>query len=298
MYPGRSYEWVATPPPGSGVSSTPRVRLPYLGPPSYRTPPRWGFPALAWRWQTAVPGAAEDLSSPVERVRSRARLAVSALWVLAAVGLIAAGAEVWRYVLLLQSRTGALSRNIVQLSDSLVVTGSVLSVCAGILSALATLWWVQAARLAAAETAGYLPAREDWRLLPGLVVPGPNLVVPGAVLAELEHAILRRPADVRPTPTGLMWTWWLTWVANWLLAVFTLLWRFRDSVQAQADGVILTTLTNLAAVTLAVLTLRLVSRFSLLLAPMDPTSVRRLRVVQVDGAPTPTRVPRPTTSAR
>nr|WP_245614538.1 DUF4328 domain-containing protein [Actinokineospora inagensis] len=201
-------------------------------------------------------------------------------------------------MLLLQSRTGALSRNIVQLSDSLVVTGSVLSVCAGILSALATLWWVQAARLAAAETAGYLPAREDWRLLPGLVVPGPNLVVPGAVLAELEHAILRRPADVRPTPTGLMWTWWLTWVANWLLAVFTLLWRFRDSVQAQADGVILTTLTNLAAVTLAVLTLRLVSRFSLLLAPMDPTSVRRLRVVQVDGAPTPTRVPRPTTSAR
>ncbi|GLW92039.1 DUF4328 domain-containing protein [Actinokineospora globicatena] len=296
----QGYEWVATPPPTNQAPEAPRLRLPYLGPPRYRTPPRWGFPALAWRWPTAVVGigALEEASGAVERVRGRARFAASALWLLAAVAVIAAGAEVWRYVLLLDSRTGALSRSVVQWSDSLVTTGAVLSIAAGIISAATVLWWLHAAREAAAETAGYAPAREDWRLLPGLLLPGPNLIVPGAVLAELEHAILRRPAEDRPRPSPLLTTWWIAWAASGLLFATTLLWRLHTSVQAQADGVLLSAATNLTAAAVAILTIRLVDRLSLLLAPIAPSSVRRLRVVRVKTQDAPTRAPRPTTATR
>ncbi|SER45771.1 DUF4328 domain-containing protein [Actinokineospora terrae] len=296
MYQG--YEWVATPPPTQRAPEPPRLRLPYLGPPRYRTPPRWGFPALAWRWPTAVVGVADEAPAAVERVRGRARFAASALWLLAAVAVIAAGAEIWRYVLLLESRTGALSRGVVQWSDSLVTTGSVLSIAAGIISVTTVIWWLHAARDAAAETAGYTPARPDWHLVPGILVPGVNLVVPGAVLAELEHAILRRPAAGRPRPSPLLITWWLTWSASGLLFATTLLWRLQDSAQAQADGVLLTAATNLAAAATAILTIRVVDRLSLLLAPIVPSSVRRLRVVRVETAAAPTRAPRPTTASR
>ncbi|MBM7771110.1 hypothetical protein JOD54_001314 [Actinokineospora baliensis] len=295
MYPG--YDWVATPPP-TAKAPDPPLRLPYLGPPKYRTPPRWGFPALAWRWPTAVAGAADEGPSPVERVRGRARLAASALWLLAAVAVIAAGAEVWRYVLLLESRTGALSRAVVQWSDSLVTTGAVLSFAAGLLSLATVLWWLHAARQAAAELAGYHPARDEWQLVPGLLIPGLNLIVPGAVLAELEHAILRRPHDERPHPSPLLKAWWTTWAVSGLLFATTLLWRIPTTAQSQADGVVLTAVLDLTAAATAVLTIRLVDRLSLLLAPINPSSVRRLRVVHIETPGTPTRAARPTTATR
>ncbi|GAA2989939.1 DUF4328 domain-containing protein [Actinokineospora diospyrosa] len=295
MYPG--YDWVATPPP-TAKAPEPPLRLPYLGPPRYRTPPRWGFPALAWRWPTAIAGAAEEGASPVERVRGRARLAASALWLLAAVAVIAAGAEVWRYALLVQSRTGALSRTVVQWSDSLVTTGAVLSFAAGLLSLATVLWWLHAARRAATELAGYHPARDDWQLVPGILIPGINLIVPGAVLAELEHAILRRPADERPNPSPLLKAWWITWAASGLLFTATLLWRLNTSAQSQADGVLLTAFLDLTAAATAVLTIRLVDRLSLLLAPINPSTVRRLRVVRIDTTGDPVRTSRPTTAAR
>ncbi|MGQ0842147.1 DUF4328 domain-containing protein [Actinokineospora sp.] len=261
--------------------------MPYLGPPSYATPPRWGFPALAWRWPTSVPGVANDEPVAVERVRGRARLAVSALWMQAVVAVLAAGAEVWRYVLLVDSRSTALSRATVDLSDTLVVSGAVLAIAAGALSIMLTLWWLALARRAAADLAGYAPPRPDWHLLPGLVVPGVNLVMPGAVVAELEHAVLRRPVAERPRPTRLVRWWWAAVVVGGLLFAATVLWGFRAGVQAQADGVLLHAATNLAAGVVAVLTALVVARLSSLIAPIDPASVRLMRVVRVDGAPEP-----------
>ncbi|GLZ41249.1 hypothetical protein Acsp05_48730 [Actinokineospora sp. NBRC 105648] len=292
---------MATPPPGVSAPAPRRVQVRYLGPPAYRTPPRWGFPVLAWRWQST----AADAESPevtaaagVERVRVRARAAVSALWLLAVLALVAAGAEAWRYALLVQSRTGALPRGTVRFSDTLVLTGSILSLVLGVLAAGATLWWLYAARRAAAERAGFAPARPDWEVGPSLLIPGYNLVVPGAIMAELEHAVLRRPAEERPRPTPLLRAWWIAWAASGLLFAVTVVWRLRDSVQAQADGVLLTAATDLAAVVVAVLTARVVTRLSSLISPVNPASVRLMRVVRVDGAPAVERAVRPATATR
>ncbi|MDQ3402235.1 MAG: DUF4328 domain-containing protein [Actinomycetota bacterium] len=287
MFPPRApVEWVATPPPGPPAPEARRRQVPYTGPPSYLTPPRWSFPVLAWRWPTSVAGIDVE-SESIERVHSRARLAMSALWLLAVVAVLTSGAEVWRYVLLLGGRTNTLPRDTVELSDTLVVTGSVLSIAAGALALTLVLWWLLPTRRAAAEAAGYEPARSDWQLLPGLFVPGLNLVVPGAMLAELEHAILVKPAAERPKPSALLRSWWIVLVGNGVLFAATVLWRFRDTAQAHADGVLLSAATNLAAGVLAVLTVLVIARLSSLLAPTDPAEIRLMRVVRVDGAPEP-----------
>jgi hypothetical protein len=278
--------WVAAPPPGALPHGRPR-RLRYLGPPSYASPPRWGFPPLAWRWPTSVPGTQTRSPASVERVRGTAGYACAVLCVLAVCTAFAAGAEIWRYVLLVRSKTGALPRATVNTSDGLVIAGAVFSITVAIFAGLLTLVWLSVARAVSAELAGREPARPDWQVLVGLVIPGVNLVVPGSVLAELEHAVLRRPLDERPRPSRLVMWWWLAWVISGLLCTATVLWRLRSGVQAQADGVLWNAVTYLAAAAVAVLTVRVIRRLSTLLAPVDPTGVRFMRVISVDGAPDP-----------
>jgi len=82
--------------------------------------------------------------------------------------------------------------------------------------------------------------------------------------------------------------WWAAWVVGGLLFAATLASRFRGGVQAAADGVVLTALTDVAAAVVAVLTALTVRRLSTLLSPIDPERVRFLRVVSVTGAPEPT----------
>ncbi|MFC7618492.1 DUF4328 domain-containing protein [Actinokineospora soli] len=283
--------WVATPPPGAYPAPRPARRVRYPGPPAYRTPPRWGFPALAWRRPTSIPGLGD--ATPPPRVRARATLAQTVLWTLALVALLAAVAEVVRYALLVRARTTALDRGTVVLSDTLVVTGATLSLIAGAGAVAATAWWLVAARRAGAEQAGYEPARPDWQLLPSLLVPGVNLVVAGAVVAELEHAALSRPADARPRPTRLVLWWWIAVAACGLLFAAAVAWRFRSGVQAQADGVLVTAASDLAAAVAAALTALVVGRLTGLLAPVDPASVPRLRVVRVSAEPDTARRERP-----
>src|SRR5437870_3252916 len=178
-------QWVASPPPGAAARVQHRRRLPYLGPPSYAGTPRWGFPALAWRWPTSVPGTRTRPPVSVDQVRVVARNTVAALWVLAAVAVFAAAGEIWRYVLLVDSRDGALPRNTVDASDALVITGALLSITFSIVGAGLTIWWLLLARRVGAEVAGHEPARPSWQVLLCLVIPGVNLVVPGSTLAEL-----------------------------------------------------------------------------------------------------------------
>ncbi|HEU5473211.1 MAG TPA: DUF4328 domain-containing protein [Actinophytocola sp.] len=298
-YPFAPPQWVATPPPGALPAAPPRRRARYTGPPVYASPPRWGFPALSWRWPTSVPGTRMRPPATVESVRSLARQSGTVLWMLTAAALLAAGGEVWRYVLLVRSRDQALGRGVVSASDALVIASAVLTIAFTLVGAFLTVWWVLQARAVAADLAGQEPSRPGWQVVLGLLVPGINLVVPGAVLAELEHAVLRRPVTERPRPSGLVLAWWLVWAASGLLFAATLLWRLRGGVQAQADGVLLNTAAYLAAATVAVLTARVVRRLTVLLAPVDPASVRLLRVIRVDGAPDPPLRPgRPPGSAR
>jgi hypothetical protein len=291
--------WVATPPPGAAPFLPPRRRVRYFGPPSYNSPPRWGFPALAWRWPTSVPGTNTRNPVSMERVRASAGTATGVLWLLAAATVFAAVAEVWRYVLLVRSRNGALIKSTVDTSDALVVTGAILSITTGVLALALTIWWVFLARSAAGDLAGRDPARPDWQALLCLFIPGVNLVVPFSVLAELEHTVSRRPDSERPQPHRLLLWWWGAWVLSALLFTATLLWRMRNDVQSQADGVLLNAVNYLAAAAVAVLTLLVVRRLTMLLAPVNPSHVRLMRVISVTGAPDPPLRPgRPAGSVR
>jgi hypothetical protein len=280
-------DWVATPPPGAYPQPERRSqRLSYGGPPNYPVPPRWGFPLLAWRWPTAVPGTVEQ-SDSVDGVRRLGRTAQNSLWLLGAVAVWGALSEIWRYVLVAMSRYGALSADLVSASDAMVVASAAITLTGCLLSLVLTLLWVRRARNVAATLVGYGPSRSDRDALIGLIVPGVNLVVPGAVLAELEHAVARRPADERPRPSRLVRWWWGFWAASGLMFVITVLWSFRDSTQALADGVLLHAFGDLLLAAVAVTTALVVRRITTLLLPVDAASVRWMRVLEVKGAPEP-----------
>jgi hypothetical protein len=280
-------DWVATPPPGAYRRRYPQRTQRYVGPPSYPVPPRWGFPLLAWRWPTSVVGDGAMSSSSIDQVRGLARSAVNALVLVAVTALWAAGSEIWRYVLLMQSRFGALSGTTVSVSDAMVVSSSVVAFVAMALGLLLTLLWLRRARVAAAETAGYGPSRSDRQVWIGLLVPGMNLVVPGSVAAELEHAAQRQPVGARPNPSRLLRIWWGLWAFTGLVFAFTVAWSFRDSVQAMADGVLLHAFSDLLAASVAITTALVVRRITTLLLPIDPAAVRFMRVVGVKDAPEP-----------
>lgn len=280
-------DWVATPPPGAYQRRYRQLPPKYYGPPSYPVPPRWGFPLLAWRWPTSIVGDGALAGPSVDQVRGMARTAVNALVLAAVTALWAAGSEIWRYVLLMQSRYGALSGTTVSVSDAMVVSSSVVAFAASALGLVLTLLWLRRARGAAAEAAGYGPSRSDRQVWIGLLVPGVNLVVPGSVAAELEHAALRQPADARPNPSRLIRIWWGLWAFTGLVFVFTVAWSFRDSVQAMADGVLLHAFSDLLVAALVITTALVVRRITTLLLPVDPAAVRFMRVVGVKDAPEP-----------
>jgi hypothetical protein len=291
--------WVATPPPGAW----PRRRVPpperYYGPPSYPVPPRWGFPNLVWRRPTSVPGTASDEVRPIDRMPVLSRSLIGVLFAFALLSVVAAGAEVWRYVLLVQGRESALNRSVVAFSDGFVLTAGLLASILALLPAGLTLWWLLVARRAAADVSGDDPARPVWQVLVGVLVPIANLPMALSIAGELEHAVLGRPRDVRPKPSRQILVWWGAWLLNWVLLGVTIVWRFRDDVQSMADSVVLVALTDLAAAALAVVTALVVRRFSALVAPSDARAVRSMRVLKVTGAPEPElRNARPAGAAR
>jgi hypothetical protein len=217
---------------------------------------------------------------------------VPLLWATAAVALLAAGAEVWRYALLLASRDGALRAEAVAASDALVASaGTVAPILSLVVGVLMVLWTLRAAQ-AAADRAGVRPSRSSRMILLGWLVPGLNLSIPGSVLAEIEHSAIGRPAERRPRPSRLLVVWWALWVASVVLTAVVLLWSLRTGVQARADGVVLHAVLDLLAAVTAGVTARLVLRLTRLLAPAAPR--RREVLVRVDP-PSAAEKPRPLT---
>ncbi|WP_394360314.1 DUF4328 domain-containing protein [Amycolatopsis sp. SB7-3] len=290
--------WVASPPPGALPQRRKPVAERYSGPPSYPVPPRWGFPNLAWRRPTAVPGTASGEVTAGERLRVITRSLLPVLWTFAALAVIASAAEIWRYVLLVQSRDSALSTSVVSVSDTFVITAGLLTTILSLLPAGLTVWWLLVARHAAADVSGEAPPRRQRHVLAFVLVPVVNLIMVLPVVAELEHAVLRRTRETRPKPSRLVLIWWGVWALNWVLLALVIVWRFRDGVQALADGVVLVALTDLTAAGLAVVTALLVKRMSGLLAPVEEKRLRLLRVLKVDGVPDPGRRERPASSVR
>lgn len=273
-------EWVAAPPGADALPAELRPRpapVPeqrYGGPPRYRSVPRWGLPVGPWR-SPADPG--DEPLPPLDRARWLAAQLVPVLWVTVAVNAIAAAAEVWRYVLLLASRSDALSPVAIGWSDALVWFGGWSSVAAVIAAGVLTISWSIWAYRAAAERSGTRPWRSRRRILAGWLVPGWNLAAPGSLLAETEHAALELPPGRRPTPSRVLLVWWGLWIASVLLATLALVWRFRSGTQALADGVVLHAWADVFAAVAAYRTIHLVRWVTALLEP-DPQGPRELLV--------------------
>lgn len=278
--PAAPPQWVATPPPGSLPEPPPSPRR-YTGPPSYPTAPRWGFPLLGWRRPAPL---GTDTVGAGERMRVLAATAIPLLWLAAVVVVATAGAELWRYTLLLASRVDAVPAGPLHASDAMVVTGGVVSVLACLLAGAVTISWLVRAAAAAAETARVRPPRPGWQLIAGALIPVVNMLVPGAVLAELEHAALGLDPARRPRPSRLVVGWWVLWAVSLFFGALTVLWSLRQGVQAQADAVLLHVATDLLAGAVAISTVVVVRRVTALLSPAAP-GARRMLVVRVPSGP-------------
>ncbi|GAA1392420.1 hypothetical protein GCM10009613_37050 [Pseudonocardia kongjuensis] len=288
-------DWVATPPDPAALPDSLRPRPPdaapgrYTGPPRYRSVPRWGLPVGPWRMPAvSFDGDPAGPSTALDRVRWLAGQLVPVLWVVVVMSLVAAAAEVWRYALLLESRSDALSPVAVAWSDAMVWFGGWSSVAAVIAAGLLTISWSLWSYRAAADRAGTRPWRSRRRIIAGWLVPGWNLAAPGSLLAETEHAALGLPADRRPAPSREILVWWVLWAACVLLAGLALVGRFRTGTQALADGVVVHAWADAVAAVAAYRTIRVVRWITGLLEP-EPRGPRELlvRTGPVAGAPTP-----------
>ncbi|MFP5021115.1 DUF4328 domain-containing protein [Pseudonocardia phyllosphaerae] len=272
-------DWVATPPDPATLPASvrPRAAAPrrarYAGPPHYRRIPRWGLPVGPWRAPEPDAGAA----APAERARSLGAQLGPVLWVAAGSAVVAALAEIWRYGLLLASRTDALSATAVGWSDALVRFGGWASLVATIAVAVLLVPWSLAASRAAARRSGTRPSRSRAVVVAGWLVPGWNLVAPGSLLAETEHAALGLPPAQRPRPSRTLLVWWALWGACVVLAAVTLLWSLRGGTQAMADGVVLHAWLDVLAAVTAWWTRRVVRWITGLLEP-GPRGPRELLV--------------------
>ncbi len=281
MYCGRFLapaKWVASPPGGRQAAVT-RPGRRYSGPPRYGQTPRWGFRPGPWNWpqpESTVPGG-----DPAAAATALTKTLLPLLWTVLVLAALAAGAETWRYVLLLSSRSDALPAGAVAASDALTLGAGIVAPIAAAGAGVLLVMWSVRASVAAAQRAGLRPSRSPREIVLGWLVPGLNLTVPGSVLAEIEHGLLGRPAAQRPRPSRLLVLWWLLWAVSVVLAVITLGWTFREGVQARADGVVLHALLDLVAAASAGVTAVVVRRLTTLLRVVEkPHRMLLVRIVQ------------------
>lgn len=225
--------WVAHPPPGAGIPRRARLlRRPYAGPPGYRGGhPTWGFPAVTWRGATVAPEGAP------REPRVRGPVVVVVLAGLTALAcLVAAGAESWRFALLLAGRTRVLDGGPVRASDTAVGIAGTAALVLGVVTALVALPALVTWHRASALRAGFSPARSGPAVLARLVVPGWNLYGAGQVLMEITGMLAGSDSRRRGARVTVP-LWWLAWVGNGLLTVATLVMAFGRSNQMMADTV-------------------------------------------------------------
>jgi len=161
-----------------------------------------------------------------------------------------------------------------------VLAAGVGTVLLGLAAGGVVVAWTLPAAVAAAGRSGSRPSRSRREIVLGWVVPGWNLVVPGPVLAEIEHGALDRPPERRPLPSRLVRAWWVLWVAGGVLAAAVLVWSWRTGVQARADGAVLHAVVNLVAAVTAGVTAVLVGRLTALLNPVRAPRRRLLLAVE------------------
>ncbi|WP_307817247.1 DUF4328 domain-containing protein [Nocardia acididurans] len=243
----RNYRWVARPPGRKGHPGQPARRQPSAETPRYLQIPRWGL-------QDRPPRQA---SAPATRFQRLVARIPDLLTTTAGLFLLSALAEFGRYGVLLRNRTRLIPPWLLYLSDGAVYVFGVAASIFALLTAVALVGWLAGVRRAAFEAAGRTDPRSSRLLVLGCLVPGVNLVWPGVFLTD---AVRVRGNDPRLLRTVRIW--WAAWVLNGVTVAVALLYRFADTLQAQADGVLFHAWTDLAGAAVAVLTLWLVRAFA------------------------------------
>ncbi|MGV9674466.1 DUF4328 domain-containing protein [Nocardia sp. NPDC003482] len=241
----RNYRWVARVPgrrPREGRAARPPARA-ATGTPRYAEMPRWGLRDVP-RPAPAGP------RNPLARFTDRLPGLLTATAVLFGV---AALAELGRYAIVLRNQSKLIPPALLFFSDATVYLSAGLAALCALGGAVGAAGWLVRARAAAYGQAGRADPRSVRTLLCGSLIPVVNLLWPGVFLTEL---VRRLGGDARVLRAVRIW--WGVWILNGAMVFAALCFRFADSLQAQADGVIFTCYTDLVAAVVAVLTLAVV----------------------------------------
>ncbi|RVW02124.1 DUF4328 domain-containing protein [Rhodococcus xishaensis] len=240
---GRNFRWVARSPYQQSAGRRPPAAR-ELGPtPRYSQVPRWGL----------LDPPPERPDDRFTRTESAADLAPTLLACTAIVFGLAAASEAFRYALLMFNRVQLVDPLTLALSDSMVWATQVSAPLVALAAAIASVCRLALTRRRVLAARGLADPRSPRSLAVGVLVPVVNLVMPGVFLSEIARGDRRTLTAIR--------IWWVAWVANGVLVAIGLLWRNRDTLQAQADGVVLAAVTATVAAATALLTLHIVRRF-------------------------------------
>jgi len=199
---------------------------------------------------------------------------------------VAAGAELWRFVLLLEGRTLVLSGAAVRASDILVAASGIAVVLFAVLTLVMAIPALVRTHAVAAKRLGRAPSRSTGGVLARLLVPVWNLYGAGQIVTEIDRMLAAHDVadDQEPGVSRITVLWWLSWIASAVLVVATLARGLGGSLQAIADTVELHIAVDLMAAVVAGLGAVMLRRFA---------RSFRSRVGQFDGwlvqPPAPTR---------
>lgn len=245
--------WVARRPPEARPA--PRApRRPTAGAtPRYTDIPRWG---LTQTFDPPAPMALADRyragDLPAIRIVTR-----RVLWVLAGVMGAAALTELWLYGLLVYNRSHPVGVS-ATVAQWFAVTFGALSIVAVVAAAIAVAVWLIAQRDESYRQAGMRDPRSGAQLLIGTVVPIVNWFWPKAFAREL---VDRRPDLPADRTRRLVFVAGGAWVFLNLWAIATVTIRIcANSLQWQANSVLMTALCDFAVAGLALLLAEAVRR--------------------------------------
>ena len=219
--------------------------------PRYDSTPTWGL--------RDVPRDSESgrYVGRVERYSANAQILVVVTALLLA---LAAVAEASRYGILVYNRTRLVSPITLATSDALVYFAQVGALVVGLFALVCTsCWLIRQRRVAFAAVGATDPRSVRWMLLSSML-PLVRIVMPGVYLTELARLRGDTDADVH-RELKLVRIWWGVWAASNALVVVQILWNLRDTLQAEADGVLLSAIVAAVAAGSAVLTLAVMRRF-------------------------------------
>jgi len=223
--------------------------------PRYSDIPRWG---LTQAFEPAAPMALADRfragDLPAIRLVTR-----RVLWILAGVMGVAALTEFWLYGLLVVNRTSPVGVSATVAQWFAVIFGA-FSVLAVVAAAIAVAVWLIAQRDESYRRAGMKDPRSRAQLLVGTVVPVVNWVWPMVFAREL---VDRRPDLPADRTRRLVYAGGAAWLLLNFWAIATVTIRIcANSLQWQANSVLMTALCDLAVAGLALLLAETVRRLA------------------------------------